>query len=74
MNDLIDIFYRDIENLIKNYQDNVVKKNFINKPGAIELVPINLAKGELIASKQLEALIASLYKKYKTDLNKGEIE
>lgn len=69
MNDLIDIFYKDIQDIIKNYQTSVVQKEFVNKSGEIELIPINLAKGEITAAKQLDALIASLYKKYKTDLN-----
>lgn len=69
MNDLVDIFYKDIKTLLDNYRDTVVQKEFVNKAGPIDLIPINLAKGELNAIKHLDTAIASLYKKHKADLN-----
>lgn len=69
MNDLIDIFYKDIKDILENYKNTVIQKEFVNKAGSIDLIPINLAKGELDAVKYLDASIASLYKKHKADLN-----
>ena len=54
MNDLIDIFYRDINNFLDEYTNKVVKKNLLDKLGEIELVPINLAKGELDAINRVK--------------------
>lgn len=69
MKDIIDIFYKDIKDIFEDYKDKIIQKEFVNKSGPIDLIPINLAKGELDAVKHLDALVASLYKKYKTDLN-----
>lgn len=54
MNDLVDIFYRDINNFLDEYTNKVVKKNLLDKLGEIELVPINLAKGELDAINRVK--------------------
>lgn len=66
--DIIELFYRDIKKAMKAYQELVIDKEFIHKSGAIEEIPINLAKGKVEAVKQLDNIIASLYKKYKTTL------
>lgn len=72
MNDLIDLFYYDINKAITEYEDNIIQKNFVSKTGPIEEIPINLAKGELNAATRIKGLIASLYKKRKTELNSIE--
>ena len=71
--DILDIFYRDIKVAMQQYKQSVIDKEFVNKRGQIEEVPINIAKGKLEASDQLSNILASLYKKYKADLtNIGE--
>lgn len=69
MNDLVDIFYRDVRKGIEEYSQSVIQKSFVNKSGEIELIPINIAKGEIKASKQLLAMVDDLYNKYKANLN-----
>lgn len=69
MQDLLDLFYNDINKAITEYENNIVQKNFISKTGPIEEIPINLAKGELNAATRIKGLVASLYKKRKTDLS-----
>lgn len=69
MDDIIDIFYKDVINIIEGYQQSIIDKNFVDKAGYIEEIPINTAKGELNATKQLQVRIKNLYKKYKEDLN-----
>lgn len=71
--DILDIFYRDIKVAMQQYKQSVIDKEFVNKRGQIEEVPINIAKGKLEASDQLSNTLAILYKKYKADLtNIGE--
>ena len=70
MNDLIDIFYKDIKDMIEEYATSIVNKEFVNKVGPLDPVQINIAKGEVEALKQVEKRIATLYKKYKTDLTR----
>lgn len=66
--DIIDIFYRDMNKAIIAYKQSVIDKEFVNKRGSIEEIPINIAKGKLDASDQLNNILAILYKKYKADL------
>lgn len=70
--DLLDVFYKDIQMLLNSQKESIINKNFVNKQGPLELVPINMAKGELKAVQQTEVLVARLYKKYKADLNTVE--
>lgn len=72
--DLIDIFYRDINKLLDNKTNTIIQKNLLGKTGQIDLIPINLAKGELDAIKSIKVSIASLYKEYKANLNKSIVE
>lgn len=74
MHDLVDIFYRDIKKLLDDYQNNIIQKDFVDKSGEIELIPINIAKGKQMATKQITSLITGLYNKYKKDLNNSSVE
>lgn len=74
MNDLLDIFYRDVNKILDEKKENIIQKNFSSKTGPIELIPINLAKGELDAIKSIKCSIASLYKEYKANLNNSIVE
>lgn len=69
MNDLVDVFYRNIMDDIERYANRVVNTSLINKRGQIELIPINQAKGELNAIANISDSITRLYKKFKSDLN-----
>ena len=66
--DILDIFYRDIDKAVRAYKQSIIDKEFVNKHGAIEEIPINIAKGKLDASDQIINILAILYKKYKADL------
>lgn len=70
MDDLIDIFYKEIREEINTYETSIIQKEFVNKVGPLDPVQVNLAKGEVEALKQVEKRIATLYKKYKTDLTR----
>ena len=66
--DILDIFYRDIDKDVRKYKQSIIDKEFVNKHGPIEEIPINIAKGKLDASDQIINILAILYKKYKADL------
>lgn len=68
MNELIDIFYKEIIDEINAYETSIIQKEFVNKVGPLDPVQINIAKGEVEALKQVEKRISTIYKKYKTDL------
>lgn len=70
--DTVDLFYKRIQDILANYRNVVINKNFVDKTGPIELVPINMAKGELEAVDKLSAQIARLYKEYRAELNVSE--
>lgn len=59
----VDIFYKEIKTLIESYEQSIVSKEFTSKSGPIELVPINIAKGQQLACKNLMFAIEDLYKK-----------
>lgn len=61
----IDRFYNELVTLLANYRQAVVDKEFILKATPIEEVPINIAKGKVLAVKELEQHIAKLYNKFK---------
>ena len=61
----IDSFYKEIKEALLSYEDSVVKKEFVNKSTPIEEVPINTAKEEVIAVKELLPRLETIYKKYK---------
>ena len=66
--DILDVFYRDIDKAVREYKQAIIDKEFVNKHGPIEEIPINIAKGKLDASDQVINILAILYKKYKADL------
>lgn len=61
----IDSFYKEIKEALLSYEDSVVKKEFVNKSTPIEEVPINTAKGKVMAVKELLPRLETIYKKYK---------
>lgn len=68
MDNIIDVFYKEIKDEIKSYANSIVQKEFVNKVGPLDPVQINIAKGEVEALKQIDKKINNIYKKYKTDL------
>ena len=61
----IDSFFKVIKEALLSYEDSVVKKEFVNKSTPIEEVPINTAKGKVMAVKELLPRLETIYKKYK---------
>ena len=58
--------YKDIMSIIAATEQAVIEKSFLSKTGPIELLPINVAKGQQLACKQLSQAIKKLYEtKYK---------
>lgn len=69
MDTLVDIFYKEIMDILVSMGNAVVDKNFINKSTPLDLNEINVAKGEINAIKLVSHNIEAHYKKFKTKLN-----
>lgn len=69
MTDTVEIFYKAIKDNIGKYKESIINKNFVDASIPIQEIPINVAKGELQAVKQVEVILANLYKEYKANLN-----
>lgn len=61
----IDSFYKEVKEELLKYEDSIILKDFVNKSTPIEEVPINIAKGKIIAVKELLPRLETIYKKYK---------
>lgn len=61
----IDRFYDEIKEALLSYEESIVRKEFVNKSTPIEEVPINTAKGKVMAVKELLPRLETIYKKYK---------
>lgn len=68
--DLTELFYHKVMELLSKHEDKIVQKNFISKPAPLDELEINIAKGQLVATKAISIEIANLYKNFKSGLDK----
>ena len=70
--DMLDLFFKQIQDAVASYKQSVINKEFVNKRGYLEEIPINTAKGKIEATEQLSNIIAVIYKKHKANLDNIE--